>query len=312
MKTIKEILTKGNGVLKLAVHNGVFHADDVLCIAIIKSKMKELGVNREVKVIRSRNSKALAQADIIMDVGNGKYDHHSPDNPIQKNGVKMSACGKIADELYDGEELKMLHDMVLDPVQASDNGQKRSDLKLKENLFSWISFFNPNLSESPSIADERFNKAVEIAGEIFNKVLFTIREIISDKEKMERTLAKYFADESQYSSNILNIGKMVHWQETVCAFNTTNPDKKVKVIVYKTPTGQWNSQSVPTAVGSFDNLAPMPMKYAKKEVKLPKDTIFVHQAGFIAGHKTEEAAMEMAKEAIALAKDSGITKMNVF
>ena len=42
MKTIKEILIESNGVLKLAVHNGVFHADDVLCVAMIKNKLKEL------------------------------------------------------------------------------------------------------------------------------------------------------------------------------------------------------------------------------------------------------------------------------
>ena len=56
MKTIKEILTESNGVLKLAVHNGVFHADDVLCVAMIKNKLKELGFSREVEIIRSRNS----------------------------------------------------------------------------------------------------------------------------------------------------------------------------------------------------------------------------------------------------------------
>ena len=69
MKTIKEILTESNGVLKLAVHNGVFHADDVLCVAMIKNKLKELGLSREVEIIRSRNPETLAQADIIMDVG---------------------------------------------------------------------------------------------------------------------------------------------------------------------------------------------------------------------------------------------------
>ena len=85
MKTIKEILTKSNGVLKLAVHNGVFHADDVLCVAMIKNKLKELGLSREVEIIRSRNPETLAQADIVMDVGGGKYDHHSSDNPAQEN-----------------------------------------------------------------------------------------------------------------------------------------------------------------------------------------------------------------------------------
>lgn len=59
MKTIKEILTESNDVLKLAVHNGVFHADDVLCVAMIKNKLKELGLSREVEIIRSRNPETL-------------------------------------------------------------------------------------------------------------------------------------------------------------------------------------------------------------------------------------------------------------
>ena len=66
MKTIKEILTESNGVLKLAVHNGIFHADNVLCVAMIKNKLKELGLSREVEIIRSRNPETLAQADIII------------------------------------------------------------------------------------------------------------------------------------------------------------------------------------------------------------------------------------------------------
>lgn len=96
----------------------------------------------------------------------------------------------------------------------------------------------------------------------------------------------------------------------MCDFNATYPDKKIKVVVFRTPTGQWNSQSVPTYVGAFTNHAPMPEKYVKKEVKFPKDTVFVHANGFMAAHETEEAAMNMAKEAVALARAS--TGMNLF
>lgn len=302
MKTIKEILTESNGVLKLAVHNGVFHADDVLCVAMIKNKLKELGLSREVEIIRSRNPETLAQADIIMDVGGGKYDHHSLDNPAQENGVLMAACGKVADELFEGEELKMLHDYVLDSVQASDNGQKRSDLG--ENLFSWIRLFNTSLSESSKLSDERFAQAVEMAEIVFDRQLFMIREEIADRKRMKELLSKYAENENQYSSHIFNMGKLMHWQAPVCDFNATYPDKKIKVVVFRTPTGQWNYQSVPTYVGAFINHAPMPEKYVKKEVKFPKGTIFVHANGFMAAHETEEAAMNMAKEAVALASAS--------
>lgn len=96
----------------------------------------------------------------------------------------------------------------------------------------------------------------------------------------------------------------MHWQAPVCDFNATYLDKKIKVVVFRTPTGQWNSQSVPTYVGAFTNHAPMPEKYVKKEVKFPKGTVFVHANGFMAAHETEEAAMNMAKEAVTLASAS--------
>ena len=57
-------------------------------------------------------------------------------------------------------------------------------------------------------------------------------------------------------------------------------------------------------VGAFTNHAPMPEKYVKKEVKFPKGTVFVHANGFMAAHETEEAAMNMAKEAVTLASAS--------
>lgn len=63
----------------------------ILCVVMLKNKLKELGLSRDVEIIRSRNPETLAKADIVMDVGGDKYDHHSSDNPAQENGVLMAA-----------------------------------------------------------------------------------------------------------------------------------------------------------------------------------------------------------------------------
>lgn len=126
----------------LGVHNGVFHADDVLCGAMVRL------CNPEVKIIRTRDEKLLSTCDLVADVGMGKYDHHQKDARIRKNGIKY--CGasliweefgeeiidavlqnKCTEEAYDSilsetivRTKTKIDETILISVDASDNGQK--------------------------------------------------------------------------------------------------------------------------------------------------------------------------------------------
>ena len=82
---------------RIAVHDGVFHADDVLCVALTSI------CNPKVEVIRTRSNELLATCDLVADVGRGKYDHHQKDVLRHPEGFLYSGCGLLWEDF--GEEV---------------------------------------------------------------------------------------------------------------------------------------------------------------------------------------------------------------
>lgn len=55
--------------MKIATHNGKFHADEVFAI----SMLRRLERFADAEIIRTRDAQLLETADVVVDVG-GKYD----------------------------------------------------------------------------------------------------------------------------------------------------------------------------------------------------------------------------------------------
>ena len=119
-------------VQKLVVHDGVFHADDVLCAAMAKA------LNPDVWIQRTRR---IDPADLAMDgngvyiadVGGGKYDHHQPDAAVREDGAKYAACGLLykewKDDLFNTKEgQQYFEDTYIKPIEVTDNGGERNML----------------------------------------------------------------------------------------------------------------------------------------------------------------------------------------
>lgn len=49
--------------MKMAVHNGVFHADEVFGVALMET------IEPDLQVIRTRDEAVIAECDIVADVG---------------------------------------------------------------------------------------------------------------------------------------------------------------------------------------------------------------------------------------------------
>ena len=58
--------------IKVAVHDGMFHADELLAVTLLTEALG--GV--EVEILRTRNPQRLAEVDLRVDVGEGLLDHH--------------------------------------------------------------------------------------------------------------------------------------------------------------------------------------------------------------------------------------------
>jgi uncharacterized UPF0160 family protein len=92
--------TKTKNTLNILTHNGVFHADEVLAIALIKFALPEM----EVKITRGRDIPSDG-FDVVVDVngeykpgiGGGRFDHHQFKEGDDLYG--LSSAGLILKEL---------------------------------------------------------------------------------------------------------------------------------------------------------------------------------------------------------------------
>ena len=81
--------------VKVAVHSGSFHPDDISAIAILSLYLK-----KRLKIYRTRDPKVWAEMDYLFDVGGeydpskNKFDHHQTGwNMKRENGIKYSSAG---------------------------------------------------------------------------------------------------------------------------------------------------------------------------------------------------------------------------
>ena len=82
----------------VATHNGIFHADEVTAVALLRLDDR-FG---NVTVTRTRNAELINSADVAVDVGfvydveAGRFDHHQPDykGPLSSAGMIYAALNR--------------------------------------------------------------------------------------------------------------------------------------------------------------------------------------------------------------------------
>jgi uncharacterized UPF0160 family protein len=280
-------------VKKVAVHNGVFHADDVLCVALLEHFLE-----RDVTVIRNRKEDVLAEADIICDVGHGEFDHHQEDSEKYPNGIKMAACGKVARALASAgyitvDELELLKVKALYAVEGLDNGQK-DETDPYPNPFSFVSVINNTDDEGGiygTAQDAKFAQAVEMAKIVLERIMVTIKEEIENASLLEDYI--YRRENPHYV--IMEDKYIRSWQNRIIDYNDkVEENERIMIVMY--PSGQpneWRIQVVPKASNSFESWIKIPEKVAALD-----GFVFRHAAAFIAGFTNKDSAIEAMKMSI--------------
>lgn len=127
---------------KIYVHNGCFHADDVMCVALA------LKVNPNIKVFRTNRPPKIYGSDtIVADIGFGKYDHHQPNAELRPDGKKYAACGLVFRDFWkyifpDEASANAFNKKYILPIEDQDNGITSNPLSAA--IFS----FNPPWDQS--------------------------------------------------------------------------------------------------------------------------------------------------------------------
>lgn len=282
----------------IAVHDGPFHKDDVIAVALAMIERENIKKKCDiVKIIRTRDKNKLDDADIVLDVGgtyNGvKYfDHHQEDVPVYSNGVKCAACGLYLKNMHSltDDEKQYLLDNALYAVQAHDNGQDLDSLgfSLSEDPFSFVSLLNGTWKEGVYTSEQngRFEYAAMTAKCIIRRMLRQCKHKTEAKKKVNYALNSSLKNKD----GILFIGEYCDWKEEVIEYNELYPENIVEVVVYSNSQGQFNVQVVPEKIDSFESYVSIP-----KEVENIEGCVFRHKAGFLAGFDNVLGALEAAR-----------------
>ena len=293
----------------IGTHNGVFHSDEVVAIAILCL----LHNHEKITIVRSRNIEVLRKCDICVDVGEGEYDHHKPGFDLKRNsGITYASAGLIWKDFGNQVVLKFLEEAdlvkelsnfssnvvntidenVIKFVDAEDNG-----IDLGLHYMSFISSYLPEWYESNPNFENQFAKVLDTSITVLKqKIRQAIAEVYATEAIRERTKSNMY-----FSNHILEIpSQTIPWLETICNINSENTcDKTIIFVIFPYPAGGWAAQCVPPSLKEkFKQIVPFPKSWAGQTTDLAKicgvDTAtFCHNGCFFARATSRDGIIQM-------------------
>ena len=314
-----ENVTKNNAcvddyVTTVCVHDGMFHADEVVALAIV---MLALGEN-EVKYVRSRNYPDFTNAQLVIDVGWSYdgikfFDHHQPgfNKTHEGTDIKYSSAGLIWDRFCQGiatkyfggfigiDKLNDFYNRVVNGlilgIDAVDNGQYKETGAVHQNtLSSIVKTFNV----SNYIADWEEQRAAFdyilkfVCAYLHNFIKGVVNSIIDEdivRDAMNRA-----------ENGIMFLPKFIPgWKNFLLKADI---QQKVKVCLVEAKPGEWSITSALKESGSMEPLCPAPSRLRGTKTEDAAEfgnskVIFVHKSGYTGSFKvdTKEDAMAVAR-----------------
>ena len=311
-----------NDKIKVCVHNGMFHADEVLALAII---MIALGKDK-VEYIRSRNFPDYMEADFAVDVG-GSYDgvkffdHHQNTFFKMHEGTDISyaAAGLLWDKycfsiasIYLGDTdinkinkfyTYVVNNLILG-VDATDNGQYKDNNSIHQNtLSSIVKTFNvdnylTNLVEQHTA----FKQVVEFMYQYLHRFLKNTANSILDEDIVLNAFAVS-------DNGVMVLPKFIpSWKNIILRVDANH---KVKVCLVESKPGEWSITSALKEANSMEPLCPAPLCLRGipdtdvVEFAGVRRFIFVHKSGYTGSFKAsnKEEAIRVAEKWVELSNN---------
>lgn len=259
----------------IATHNGQFHADDVIAVALLRSHILP-----DMQVVRTRDMALVAKADFVVDVGgvfdpaSRRFDHHQ----ASYHGHRSSA-GMICDWLESEGRMphrcaEYLRKHLIDHVDAMDLGLGQFHEGVP-TFSDMIHYLNP---AQDSEQDAAFERAVNMTIPFLEGMIEAWKAIEKDRDEV---LDAMEADEVviRFSSPDLN------WKETY--FENGGAMHPSKYIISE-KNGQWRVLAIPPRMGTFETKQRLPAHWHEHTRDIP-GLIFCHKTGFLAIFDSEQA-----------------------
>ncbi len=288
----------------IVTHSSGFHTDDIFAVATL---LIVLGENTNVEVIRSREKEVHAIADYLVDTGNeydpdkNHFDHHQTGGAgLRDNGIPYASFGLVWKKF--GERLsgstkafEKIDQILVQPIDAGDNGIKFSETRIPNlhpfDIGTLTFIFAPTWKEDVNI-DEVFLKLVSYAKVIISRLIISTRD---DVEAEQLVVDCY---NLSLNKELIEVNEGYPWEEVLSKY------PEPLFVIYKNYQGNWSIKSIRNDMFSYEPRKKLPQAWGgKKDEELEKvtgvkDSVFCHNARFMAVAKTKEAILKMAEIAL--------------
>ncbi len=281
-------------------HDGTFHADDLFATATLS-----ILNNGNIKIIRTRDTKLIEQADIVYDVGGiydkekNRFDHHQEGGAgFHLNGIPYSSFGlvweKYGEEICGSKEVaNKIEDRLVSSVDANDNGINLFEVKgniapytIQDLFFS----FRPSWKEEQD-DDKSFLESISFAKKIINRAIIKMR----DNLEAEHIVKKAY--EESADKRVIIFNDSYPWFEVI------NEYAEPLYIISK-KGDNWRAEAVRKEKNNFEVRKPFPITWAgKRDSEIVKvtgvsDAIFCHNGRFLIVAKSKEGIIELVEKAL--------------
>lgn len=273
--------------LRVATHNGAFHADDVLAVALLRAF-----VDAEATVLRTRDPERMADADVVIDVGGvydpdaRRFDHHqkSYTGPLSAAGMVLAwlgASGTIDPGLQD-----LLRARVVAYVDDVDNG--RVEPQPHVPCFATMVQACNRGAVTLEDFDRRFEEAVRMADQLVAGVVSEHQELAEAEAEVRQAMDRAQAE----GSNLLRLSRYLRWKPAYFALG--GEVHLTEFVVMPGLDGSARVVAIPPHEGSFAQKRPLPLAWAGlidqdlEEACGVPGARFCHKNRFIAVFDTEE------------------------
>ena len=273
---------------KIAIHNGVFHADDVVSVALIKELYGEDIILERVSFRDKETQGSLvARGFTFIDIGEGQFDHHQLEHKTDEykyacNGILKSALGLVLDQcVADGklteEEVRYMLNKGLYSLQAKDNGQDISMDTFMVSPFEYIVWLN---SEDIYSGEQEVmcREAIAMSQKIIRGMINGARKSIQEHEEC---IAAFKAAENGVANFPCHMTNGI----TECQqWNEEHPEHKIVFYTFPGGEGGYMIRAV-NKPGKKEVMQPLRFCGLRNEELNEAagidDGIFVHASGFL-------------------------------
>jgi uncharacterized UPF0160 family protein len=314
----------------IATHSGSFHADDVFGVAVL------MGVHPSHTLLRTRHQDTIDQADFVVDVGGvwapaeGRFDHHQRGftgarpprllNGAQTPGVGYASAGLVwsvhgaayvqavaqargvnLSQPHVNQVVQAIDQALVQYLDLVDNGQA----DVAPGLFGlsalisqlnshWLEEKTLSPADKTQLQETRFREAIAITRQFLDRAIFKqVGQILS-------------MDMVRQAPRLLD-GRVLHLQEGGMPWTRVVVEEMPEVlfVIYPDSDGrQHQLKTVPVEPASFDSRLDLPASWAGlRDAELAAatgvpDSVFCHMNLFIAGAKSFEGALQLARLAL--------------